>query len=491
MDYKDSKLIIFLKSFTKEELNDFQKFLSLPYFKKDRDLVPFLLILKNYYPDFSKDNFSEEIVFKQIYPDRKYRESKSKSNFRALSSHMLKAVEEYLFISGIKNNQVLKNRIVLKQLLDRNIHKYFEQYLSSAFDNLKKDEDSDGMDGLERFYLERLSSRHYATVLDFKNFFSHSFKSAEHISSYFLLDLLRTAKTKLFMARHRNLETGKNFIDSMLGDLIDIEKFLELYKDSQDYLYLCFHYYTYKCLLDFKNPDYFNKAKKVFFDNKSLISRYDKIFFYADLINILNASSKKDNAIVKKELFSLYKSCLEDKAYKVSNKDFMQPDFYRNVILTITYLKEYDWGIKFVKTYSDELRPEYRDNMKNYSMAVIYYGQNEFEKSLECISNVKYDLLHFKIDVKILMLKIFYELNLTEQAYSLADTFKHYIKNIKEMPYEVKLSYNNFLKYYLFLVKQNTNISNKHFSNIKTEMSEEKSLFHSVWLMEKAELLNN
>ncbi len=490
MDYKDSKLIVFLKSFTKEELNDFQKFLSLPYFKKDRDLVPFLLILKNYYPDFSNEKFCEEFIFNQIYPDRNYRDSKSKSSFRALSSHMLKAVEEYLFISGVKNNQVLKNRIVLKQLLDRNIHKYFGQYLSSAFDSLEKDEDSEGMDSLERFYLERLSSRHYATVLDFKNFFKHDIKSAEHLSAYFILDLLRTAKTKLFMERRRNIEPSKDFIGSMLGELIDIEKFIELHKNSQDYFYLCFHYYTYKCLLDFENSDYFIKAKKVFFDNKSLISGYDKIFFYADLINILNTYNKKDNTDVKKELFSLYKSCLEENAYKISDKDFMHPDFYRNVIMAITYLKEYDWGIKFVNKYSNELKPEFRDNMKNYSMAVIYYGQNEFEKSLESISKVKYDLLHFKIDVKILMLKIFYELKLIEQAYSLTDTFKHYLKNNNEMPPDVKLSYNNFLKYYLLLSKQKSDIRKNKIANIKSELSEEKHLFHSKWLMEKAELLN-
>ncbi len=240
---------------------------------------------------------------------------------------MLKAVEEYLFISGVKNNQVLKNRIVLKQLLDRNIHKYFGQYLSSAFDSLEKDEDSEGMDSLERFYLERLSSRHYATVLDFKNFFEHDIKSAEHLSAYFILDLLRTAKTKLFMERRRNIKPGENFIGSMLNELIDIEKFLELHKNSQDYFYLCFHYYTYKCLLDFENSDYFIKAKKVFFDNKSLISQYDKIFFYADLINILNKYNKKGNTDVKKELFSLYKSCLEENAYKISDKDLIPQSY--------------------------------------------------------------------------------------------------------------------------------------------------------------------
>lgn len=484
MEFKNTKLIVFLRTFSKEELNDFEKFLSFPYFKKDRDLLPYFSVLKKFHPDFSHEDFKEEHIFNMLFPGRLYSNISSKNSFRALSSYMMNAVEEYLFISGIKNNKVLKNRIILKELIDRNIPKYFEQYLNKSYSDLKSDEDREGQDNLERFYLERLSSRHFASVLDFKNYFSHSAKSVESISVYFFLDLLRTAKTKLLAERFRNIKPDMSFISGIL-ETINMDRILRLYEGEDEYFYLCFHYYTYKCLLENINIEYYDKAKNIFFENKSLLSRYDKNFFYSDLINILISGKEKQNTEIRKELLLLFKLCLEDRAYKISDKDFMQPDFYRNVLIYVNYLKEFDWGMTFVNKYSYELKPEYRENMKYFSMAIIYFGKNEFEKSLESISLVKYDLVHFKIDVKILMLKIFYELKLVEQALSLTDTFKHFIKNIKEMPDEVKLSYNNFLKYYTLLLRQSFTENSDMISHIENELKINKNVFHSDWLIDK------
>ncbi len=68
MKYQDTKLIVFLKTFSKEEINDFEKFISSPYFKKVRDTLPLLKALKKYHPEFDEKKFSEEIVFNKMYP---------------------------------------------------------------------------------------------------------------------------------------------------------------------------------------------------------------------------------------------------------------------------------------------------------------------------------------------------------------------------------------------------------------------------------------
>ena len=45
---KDTKLIAFLKTFTKPELSEFEKFLKSPYFKKERDPLPLFNFLKKH-----------------------------------------------------------------------------------------------------------------------------------------------------------------------------------------------------------------------------------------------------------------------------------------------------------------------------------------------------------------------------------------------------------------------------------------------------------
>lgn len=488
MKYSDTKLIVFLKTFSKEEINELEKFLSLPYFKKGRDPLPLLKVLRKFHPEFSSGDFNEEKIFGELYPGSDYEDKRSAHILRNLSSSLLKAVEEFLFVSRVRENKVLKNRTMLKELLDRNLTRYYEQYLQTSYDDLKSDESISGQDYLENFYIERLNTRYYSTVLDFQNLFKYSFKSVELLSVYFLIDLIRTATTKYIIERRNNMKSESNVIDRLLSEL-NMDEVLKIYENREQYVYLYFNYNIYKCIVNNKDKEFYEKARKIFFENKSRICRYDKNFFYADLLNIILSGYSEDDFELRKEALFLFKSCLKDGAYKISDDDFMQPHFYRNVILTANLLKEFEWADNFIDKYSNELKPEFRDNMKYYSQAIIRCSTGEFEKSLEYASKVKYDLVNFKVDLKILMLKIFYELKLTEQAYSLTDTFKHYLKNHKEMNPEIKEAHFNYLKYYLMLLKMNLNFNSASVGLLKDQLKSEKLIMQRKWITEKLDKL--
>lgn len=488
MEYKDTKLIVFLRTFSKEELNEFEKFITAPYFRQSRDPLPLLKVLKKYHPQFTGDHFIEESIFSELNPDSDFSDNKSRNNFRSLTSYLLKALEEYLIISGIKNNIVLKNRIVLEKLLDRNLIKYYDQYLHKAENDLTVQERITGKDYLEKIQLGSLNSRYHSLKLDFKGFLEGNIKGVEAISSYFWLNLLRNAKTKYLNDKNYGIKTKNNSIEGLLK-IVDLEKILEIHNDTSRHLDLHFNYYAYKCLINNKNSEYYKKTKEVFFKDKSRISRSEKIYYYSDLINIAGSSKGEVNNL--EEHHSLIISCLEDKAYKVSDNDFMQPDFYRNAVLSATKLKNYEWAEKFVNEYTDELMPEYRDNMKYYSQAVINYGKGDYEGSLVCISKVKYDLIAFKLDVKIIMMKIFYQLELTEQFFSLADTFKHFIKNSRNLSEENKKPFLNYINYFLKILKLKSSFNKNDAGVLRDQISKEKFLYDKVWLVQKLDEISD
>jgi hypothetical protein len=183
-------------------------------------------------------------------------------------------------------------------------------------------------------------------------------------------------------------------------------------------------------------------------------------------------------------------SCLDDKAYKISEDDYMQPDFYRNVILFSNRLKRFNWADKFVNEYTNELQPELRDNMMFYSKAVICYGRGEFEKSLDHISKIKYDLVGFKTDVKIFMLRIYYELDMTDQIYSLIDTFKHFIKNSKHMSKDVKDIFSNYLKYFQKIYKIRSLYDKNESGLLRKNLLKEILVCERNWLLEKLDKID-
>ncbi len=484
MNFSDTKLIVYLKTFSKDELNSFEKFLFSPYFKKDRELTPYFLILKEFHPEYSNKTLDEKYIFEKLFRGEKYSDKRSKNKIRVLSSNLLNSVEEYLFISSVRTKKVLRDRVIQDELINRNLPKYYKQNMPSVKSDLVKDEIETGLNSLERYHVELLNSFYFGSTLDFMNCFKSGFESVKIIAAYSLLDILRAAKTKFLTEKYRNIFTGDDFIENMLDKIPDMDNVLKLFKGTKEYVYLCFHYYTYKSITGNIDENYYKKAKNIFYENRSSISRHDKVFFYADLVNINNIGNSREAIQNNKEMFSLYKYCLEDKAYKISDNDFMQPDFYRNVIKCTEQLSEFDWAAEFVDKYSKELKPEFRDNMENFSMAVIYYGKGEFERSLSYVSEVKYDLVDFKLDIKVLMLKLFFEMDLTEQSYSLADSFRHYVNNNEKLTEDLRRSFLNFIKYYLKITELKIRADKNKILILKKEIANEKILFNSDWLLE-------
>lgn len=52
-------------------------------------------------------------------------------------------------------------------------------------------------------------------------------------------------------------------------------------------------------------------------------------------------------------------------------------------------LKELDWLENFINKFSAELAPADRDNMINYTFALLNYERKEYEKALENILKIK------------------------------------------------------------------------------------------------------
>ncbi len=488
MDYKDTKLIVFLKTFSNRELNDLERFIASPFFRQSRDPLPLLKVLRKFHPDFESDKFREENVFRELYPDSDFSDKKSQNNFRSLSSYLLKALEEYLFVSGVCEDDALRKRIILDKLLSRNLLKYCDQYLKSAYEVLKDRLRVSVHSDIEEFLLSEIHSRFYTMKADLIGYLEVNFRSVEILSACYWTSVLRIAKTKYLVETYRQIDSGNNSIEEFINSS-DVERILEIHEGSSQYVDLCFNYFTYMSLRNDNDAEYYEKAKKIFFENKSGISRADMNYYYSDLININSAIMEKSDENGSEE-YSLLVSCLEDKAYKVSDSDFMPPDFFRNVIVSANRQRKFEFAEKFVSEFADELMPEIRESLVNYSKGLISFGKKEFEKSLEYISRVKYDLVSFKSDLKIMMLKIFYELEMYEQIYSLSDTFKHYIRNSKNLSNSIKHSYESFVNYYLKILKLKSSSDKNESAHIRKHLEKEISITQKIWLLEKLDELD-
>ena len=87
------------------------------------------------------------------------------------------------------------------------------------------------------------------------------------------------------------------------------------------------------------------------------------------------------------------------------------------------------------------------------------------------------------------MLLIYYELSLMEQAYSLIDTYKHFLAKNKNLSTLFKKNNLDFLNYYIKLIKFKNESEVIDLDRMKKEISARGKLIHKGWLLRKIEEL--
>ena len=177
--------------------------------------------------------------------------------------------------------------------------------------------------------------------------------------------------------------------------------------------------------------------------------------------------SKKENALTTSD----------DESYNLMN--------YRNVLYTALKVKEYEWLEEFINDCSPMLHPDNRESMKNFSLARLEFERDNFEKALEYASKIQYDSFTYKLDVKNLLLLTYYELELFDQAESLIQTYRHYVKHNKDFSRAYMVKFKNFIDIYSGLFKARSTGNTKDLDLLLKKAESLDILPSSAWFKAK------
>jgi hypothetical protein len=128
--------------------------------------------------------------------------------------------------------------------------------------------------------------------------------------------------------------------------------------------------------------------------------------------------------------------------------------------------------------------------MENLAMANLLFEKGKFEEALERLSKIPYDVFIYKVDIKNLMLRIYYELNLYESAFSMINAFRNFLASSEEISGGFKTQQMNFLNFYNKLLKMKADNKNEDAGFLLKEMEKKDSLASKQWLIEKASQIN-
>ena len=473
---ENTKLISVLKTFTKPEVIKFREFVSSPFYNKNQKVLALCEEVLKHYPDFKKDECTDEKIFEKMFGNEEFNYFKIKnviSDLYQLSVQYLKHIA--LEKRGIENEINLLNEFHERKLDPLYIQK--EKQINKQLNDISvKDE----FYCQTEYQLARVNTSHYKFK---KSGYTFDLIQSEFdiYLQYTLIVLLRTYSKMLTNRNHGNI----NFNMEMF------ENVWEFVKDKNFENNPSCRIYKQIILLEF------TKDEKVYRELFELKNKFIDSLSIEDVYYILLVGNS----------FAAYKLKLGDESYypdrfrifKEMIDRKIQPENYILFVNFITnytsacMVGEFKWAEDFMTRFQEGISPaEERSNTINYCKGFMAYKTGDFDKALEYFSKTHFKLFLTKVMVKSYTLRMLYEKNLFEQTFSAIDTFRHYLKSEKNISEEQKTAHYEFLKFTSELTKlRNEGIKDKKNSELqilKKQINKMQSnpLGAKNWLIEKS-----
>jgi hypothetical protein len=473
-----SSLIKILVSFTEEEMKAFGKFVNSPYFNTSDATAKLFREITKFYPEFSDKNFTKEYLFTKVY-GKKYNESL----LRKLVSNLIKLTAEFLKIHGKFDSEEFELNL-LQEYSRRSLLNHFEKKADNLIAGINREKISnvDSIEFLSKIELLK-SDTYYSNENVEKALNTYQSFAGNYLSST-LIKLLLTA-VQLEIDNKYTYKLPSNPLSKFVSS-INWEKTLAMIEHDSDKalteLYMRM-YYIYKNPSDRNN--FLSLKEKILKDN----TIRDRQLLKTAITNlesycIINYDSGRDYSMID-HLEEIYEFTLSKNLFERSGKGYMSVNLYRNYLI-IFIKKRIDLAENLLNGYLNDIDPEIRKNIKEFTEMFIFFKKKAFEKALFHLSNIELIHFTFKYDIKSYLIKIHFELGNFEQVFSAIDSYKHFLNDQKKserFTSEIK----EFLSCILKLSGAVSNKNRGELEHLKYKIEKHEFAYERIWLLEKIE----
>lgn len=423
---KDSRLLKILRSFSPKEMMLFEKFLTSPFHRSEKNCHSFFIQVKKFYPQFNSGKLTYENLYSIMYPGKTY----NKQVMWNLGSATEKMARKFLVQQALRKNKFKETSLLLGELKER---KLTDNYLI-ALNELEKEL---GEEKLDFFYFENSSilegSRidYYYLVDKVKNMADSKLKDYEYHLLMYLRLIAGGVNDMNILERNYNIKFNVNIPLEFIKNT-DILKFTGYAKQKNyKYNYLIeIYYHAISMVLIPADPVHFIKMRELFSRHASKFSVNEKrnmIFWLLNYCRQPKRSKEIDYVRVEFELnqFRLKEGLVFYPENQISK------GLFNNIKNSALNAGEIKWAEVFVSNYAEKLSPEVRLETVAFASAEIYFQMKEYEKVLKTLSRISFTEQSDKISARILIAQAFYELNEFETLLNYIDSSLHFMnKNI-------------------------------------------------------------
>lgn len=467
----NSHLVVVLRTFSKKEWRDLQKWLESPIHNQREDVITFMKYLSTNGHLDSEKHLKKEKIYAKLFPGEAFDDAKLRQTIHFL----LKALEEFLIYQKMQED-VTQSQLTLASIYrQRKLDKAFKKSVR-IIEELQERLPYRNQQYLRSEYL--LQQEKYLFLESKERTVKMNLQEvSDTLDISFLADKLRQS---CLMLAHQAVYKAMYSI----GLIEEVLHYIEFH-NLTEHPAIGIYYYLYQTMADPDTPQHFEALEKQIFEYGAVFPPEEIKDIYLGAINycIIKLNVGQDSYFRK--AFELYRKGIEGKIL-ISNNT-IDPYLFRNATAAGLRLREFEWVENFIHSYRDYLDEKYRDNFFRSSLARLRFDQNDYDAAIELLAQTDFDDVLIHMSAKTMLLKIYFELNEIDALESLLESMRTYL-NRKELVGAYRPNYQNIIRYTKKLVRINPYDKDRK-EKLRQEIMAANPLTEKAWLLKQLESL--
>lgn len=410
------KLISVYNCMNGVEKRAFSRFLASPYYNQRPELEVYW---QYFLTDFGEKGkkFTAVDIHSLLYPAATFDQKK----FRHVSSWLLKKMEQF-FVVRKQEQLAFEQKLNLARVYrEKKLDGLFERKLDGAREvvNSKK------LDP-ERFHeAYLLEYEQYANIESSKRTATNNLQGLnDSLDEYLLVSKLKQSCLMLAHQAVYKIQYNFSFLNHLLNYLED--------HPLLDNPAIALYYHCYRA---------FNENESThFYQFKNLLIHHQEDFTASEIrglllfaLNFCIRQLNEGDESFAKDAWDFYLLGLRQKL--LHENETLSRFTYKNAVALGLRLKEYDWTDKFIDQYKKDLAPKFKENYYNYNKAQLYFTQGKYDQAMPLLAMLDDSDLLLNFDAKVILIKMYYELEELDALLSLLDSFAVMLQRKKVIGY--------------------------------------------------------
>lgn len=415
---KSFKILTFLQALDKEEIKLLEVFLQSPVANPHKDVWKLYRLLK---PCLQREQaeIDKLDLCRRLFPG----EAVDLDKLYHVNSYLLKTAELFL-VWQEQQQRRFSNGLLLAQAYEK---KGLPEAASGRLDKLRQQHDKQPLRHSGYFFDEyRLQVAQFSRARKEGRTRPFNFEAmSDALDTAYFVEKLKNACIMLSHQALVNTQYSMGLLDTILAHA-DLERLLA--KPAA-----AVYYHAFQALSFPEEDRHFLQLKQLLVDCGALFPSAELRDIYLLAINFCIRRINNGQQAYVGEVFDLYQTGLENGAFLEDG--VLSRWTYNNIVIAGLKLRQYDWVYQFIHQYKDMLPHNHREGSLNFNLAKYYYETGDYARAMPLLRQMEYDDVLHNLGAKVLLAKMYYELEEWAALDNLLSSTVIYIRRKKVLGY--------------------------------------------------------